>query len=205
MTQESDKGGKYVVFVQAAVNAEERKVTFQMDRTGMVRKKVIFFFTLVFFLLSCAAVKTYDETVSQWTSYEDVAKWMSIHFTYDMGRLSYTRGRGPEDVPPRTPEETFRLQSGVCYDAAWFAKKTLNRINPSYEAKVVWIRSLPISHFVCAFKKDGRLFIMDYGSPTRNTSGVLGPYDSLEEYARFFEKHHPGVTGVRSIDYWQQR
>ncbi len=163
-------------------------------------RKLILLLILVPVLLTCAAIKSYDETVAHWTSYEDVAKWMSIHFTYDMGRLSHTR-KGPEEVPPRTPEETFRLKSGICYDAAWFAKKTLNRINPSYEAKVVWIKCLPVSHFVCAFKKNGKLFIMDYGSPTRNTAGVFGPYNSLEEYARFFQKYHPGVTGVESIEY----
>lgn len=154
-------------------------------------------------VLACATV-TYDEAVSQWKSYEDVAKWMSIHFSYDNGRLGYATGRGPSEVPPRTPEETFRIKSGICYDAAWFAKVTLNRIDPSYEAKIVWLRCAPVGHFVCAFKKDGKLFIIDYGTPYRNTVGVHGPFNSLEEYGKFYEQHCPTYTRVQSILYWDE-
>ena len=176
---------------------------FQINRKETTRKRLILLFAFVPILLACATGKAYDETVLQWRSYEDVARWMSIHFSYDMARLKETEGKGPLVIPPRSPEETFRIKSGVCYDAALFARETLNRIAPSYEAEIVCLDCRPyISHFVCAFKRNGKLFIIDYGIPYRNMVGVQGPYNSLEEYKKFYEKYYPWATRVRSISYW---
>jgi len=161
----------------------------------------------VFLLFACATTpSTYEDAISQWKSYKDVAKWMSWHFSYDMQRYNETVGKGPLRFPPRKPQETFRLRSGVCYDAAVFAKATLNRIDSSYVAKIVVIEdpsdSYVFQHFVCSFKKDGKLFIMDYGTPHRNMVGIHGPYNSLDEYTKFFERNHPIVNHVNSIYYW---
>jgi hypothetical protein len=143
--------------------------------------------------------KTYDETVSEWKSYQDLVKWMEDDFSVDIQRLER---RSPV---PRAPKETFRLKSGVDIDVAMFLKEALNRINPSYQAQivVVIIRPNVFNRYVCSFKKDGKLFIMDYGTPYREVTGVHGPYDSLEEYKEFYEKHNPTKKVIEGIIYLQ--
>ena len=158
---------------------------------------------LILFACATVPIKSYDETVPEWKSHKDIERWMNRHFTYDMARLKEAEGKGPLLVPPRTPQETFRLKSGVCYDAAFFVKETLNRIDPSYKAKIVFIENRPytIDHFVCSFEKDEKLFIMDYGS-YRNMYGIHGPFNSLDDYKKYFERNHPKVKHVQSIRYW---
>jgi len=146
--------------------------------------------------------KTYNETVSQWKSYQDLAKWMEQDFTFDAERYKKFDGTLPV---PRTPEETFQLKSGIYIDAAEFSKITLNRINPSYKAQtaVILVRPNVFNHYVCAFRKDGRLFVLDYGTPYKEITGVHGPYNSLDEYKRFYEKHHPEKRRVEGIEFLQ--
>jgi hypothetical protein len=144
--------------------------------------------------------KSYDETVSKWKSYEELVKWMERDFSFDMER--YKRFEGTLPIP-RTPEETLYLKSGIYIDAANFLKKTLNRINPSYKAQIVVIIVRPnvFNRYVCSFKKDGKIFIMDYGTPYKEVTGFHGPYKSLEEYKRFYEKYHPEKRRVEGIGY----
>jgi hypothetical protein len=144
-------------------------------------------------------VKSYDETVSRWKSYKDLQKWMEKDFTFDMERFKRFEGTLP---PPRTSEETFKLKSGIYIDAAIFAKETLNRIDPSYHAQiVVLLVGRGANHYACAFKKNGRIFIMDYGTPYKTIVGVHGPFNALEEYKVFFEKNHPIIKSVQAITY----
>ncbi len=147
-----------------------------------------------------APEKTYDETVSGWKSYEDLVKWMENDFSFD--KLRYEKFEGTLPVS-RTPEETFQLRSGIYIDAAMFLKATLNRINPSYKAQIVIlvIRPYGFNHYACSFKKDGKIFIMDYGTPYKEVTGVYGPYNSLEEYKTFYEKHHPMKREIEAITY----
>jgi hypothetical protein len=144
--------------------------------------------------------KSYDTTVSQWRSHEDVVKWMEKDFSFDRERYNKFQGTLPL---PRSPEETLQLKSGIYIDAAEFLKKTLNRINPAYQAQIVVIVVRPnvFNHYVCSVKKEGKLFIMDYGTPYREITGIHGPYSSLEEYKRFFEEHHPEKRRVEGIGY----
>jgi hypothetical protein len=125
---------------------------------------------------------------------------MEKDFSLDAER--YKRFEGTLPIP-RTPEETFQLKSGIYIDAVEFSKKTLNQINPSYKAQtaVIFIRPNVFNHYVCAFKKDGKLFILDYGTPYKEITGVHGPYNSLDEYKRFYEKHHPEKRYVEGIGY----
>jgi hypothetical protein len=148
------------------------------------------------------AGKTYTETISEWKSHEDLVKWMERDFSFDMKRYKKFEGTLPI---PRTPEETFQLKSGIYIDAAEFSKKTLNQINPSYKAQtaVILVRPNVFNHYVCAFKKDGKLFILDYGTPYKEITGVHGPYNSLEEYKRFYEKHRPEKRHVEGIGFLQ--
>jgi len=144
--------------------------------------------------------KTYDETVSQWKSYEDLVRWMENDFSFDKERYEKFKGTLPV---PRTPEETFQLKSGIYIDAAMFLKETLNRIDPSYKAQIVIliIRRYGFNHYACSLKKDGKLFIMDYGTPFKETTGVHGPYGSLEEYKKFYERHHPLKGKIEAITF----
>jgi len=150
------------------------------------------------FVFVCATVptKTYEETVSQWKSYKDVDKWMRSHYSYDMIRAKESSVK--KAPTPRSPEETFKLRSGVCFDAAYFLKDVLNRIDPSYEAKVVKVEVSPFPtffhDFVCSFNKEGKLFtMMQYGSMFSNMVGVHGPFNSLDEFKKYYESIHPRV------------
>ena len=144
--------------------------------------------------------KAYSETVSQWKSYQDVVGWMEKDFSFDADRFETFAGTLP---PPRTAEETFKLQSGIYIDAAHFIKETLNRIDPSYQARIVVILIRPYvnNHYVCSFKKDGRVYIMDYGTPYKTVTGLHGPYNSLEEYKEFYERNHPIKRHVEAVTY----
>ncbi len=146
--------------------------------------------------------KNYTETISEWKSYQDIVKWMEKDFTFDAERYKRFVGTLPA---PRAPGETFKLKSGIYIDAAMFLKETLNRMNPSYKAQVVVliIRPYGFNHYVCSFKRDGKLFIMDYGTPYREVTGVHGPYNSLEEYKIFYKKYHPMKREVEGIVYLQ--
>jgi hypothetical protein len=141
--------------------------------------------------------KTYDETVSEWKSYQDVVKWMENNYSVDRKRF--------EGKPPmsRSPSETFQLRSGIDIDAAIFLKETLNRINSSYQAQIVVLVIRPniFNRYVCSFKKDDKLFIMNYGTPYKEIAGVHGPYNSLEEYKEFYEKHNPTKRVIEGIIY----
>jgi len=141
--------------------------------------------------------KTYDETISEWKSYQNLVEWMEDNFSVDIERFKKT------SPIPRTPKETFHLKSGIDIDAAMFLKETLNRINPSYQAQIVVVIIRPniFNRYVCSFKKDGKLFIMDYGTPHKEVTGVNGPYKSLEEYKEFYEKHHPMKREIEAISY----
>jgi hypothetical protein len=147
-----------------------------------------------------APEKTYDETVSEWKSYQDLVKWMENDFSFDKERYEKFERTLPI---PRTPEKTFQLKSGIYIDAAMFSKETLNRVNPSYKAQIVIliIRPYGFNHYVCSFRKDGKLFIMDYGTPYKEITGIHGPYSSLEEYKKFYEKHHPMKREIEAISY----
>ena len=171
------------------------------NKTKTIGFKTLCISTLFLFLVACGIilVKSYDETVSQWKSYKDLERWMEKDFSFDMERFKRFEGTLP---PPRTSEETFKLKSGIYIDAAIFAKETLNRIDPSYKAQiVVLLIGRGANHYVCSLKKDGRIFIMDYGTPYKTTVGVHGPFSSLEEYKVFFEKNHPTVKNVQAITY----
>ncbi len=170
----------------------------QRRMLGFKAKCIPIFFL---FLAACGIifVRSYDETVSRWKSYKDLERWMEKEFSFDTERFERFKGTLP---PPRPPEETFKLKSGIYIDAAIFAKETLNRIDPSYRAQIVVLFiGRGANHYVCSLKKDGRIFIMDYGTPFRTMVGVHGPFNSLEEYRAFFEKNHPTIKSVQAISY----
>jgi hypothetical protein len=171
------------------------------NQIKMIRYKIECLSILFVFLFGCGIifVRSYEDTVSQWKSYKDLELWMEKEFSFDAARFKRFEGTLP---PPRTPEETFKLKSGIYIDAAIFAKETLNRINPSYNARiVVLLVRQGANHYVCSFLKGGKLFIMDYGTPYKALVGLHGPFYSLEEYKVFFEKNHPVIKNVQGITY----
>ena len=147
-----------------------------------------------------ASEKSYTEKVAQWKSYENLVRWMEKDFSVDMERFKKFEGTLPV---PRSPQETFQLKSGIYIDAAIFAEETLNRIDPSYKARVVVLVTRPsgLNHYVCSFNKEGKIFIMDYGTPYKEVTGLRGPYASLEGYKKFYEENHPLKIRVEAITY----
>jgi hypothetical protein len=174
----------------------------QMGRKGVTGVRLLLLSILVLFLLACAA--SYKETICQWKSYKDLANWMKSNFEYDFGRFNDIL-EGIESDTPRDPSQTFELKSGAGIDGAYFAKKVLNRINPTYEAKVVFIKGSErpeSNHYVCSFKKkDGKLYIMDYATPYTSMRGIHGPFNSLQEYKEYYEGIHPKYKGTLSIKF----
>jgi hypothetical protein len=147
-----------------------------------------------------ASEKSYTEKVTRWRSYEDLVRWMEKNFSVDMDRFKKFEGTLPV---PRAPQETFQLKSGIYIDAAIFAEETLNRIDPSYKAQVVVLITRPsgFNHYVCSFRKEGKLFILDYGTPYKEVTGFRGPFPSLEGYKKFYEESHPRKIRVEGITY----
>lgn len=163
--------------------------------------------TVGVFLTAQAAVSaaSYEETVAQWTSYKDVAKWLDKYFSYDYVRAKTTGSH----FNPRPPEQTFQLKSGVCHDGAAFAKDALNRINPAYNAKFVFVKNAygwP-HHWVTAFTVEGKLFIMDYaaGSQFQAMMGTHGPYESLKGYADFLSSLNIPGFKLELVEYRKNR
>ncbi len=135
----------------------------------------------------------YEGEVGNWTSYEDVAKWLRSNFKFDLNRQSQVQRQlketGPENILTRKPENLYAMKAGYCRDAAGFARDALNRINPRYDAKYIFIKNktgLP-NHWVTGFHVNGRIYVMDYGAGHhwQDMMGVHGPYDSLEGYKSF--------------------
>jgi hypothetical protein len=65
----------------------------------------------------------------------------------------------------------------------------------------VFIDRDTVDHYVCSFKKDGKLYIMDYGASYRSLIGVHGPYNSLEGYKKFHERNGPTDLKVLSVTF----
>ena len=125
---------------------------------------------------------------------------MEKDFSFDAGRFKKCEGTLP---PLRTPEEIFKLKSGIYFDAALFAKETLNRINPAYKAKIaiLIIRPYGANRYFCSFQSGGEIITMDYGTPYKETTGTYGPYSSLEEVKKIYEKYFPVRGHIEAISY----
>jgi hypothetical protein len=135
----------------------------------------------------------YEVAISKWSSYQDVANWLKANFAFDQSRLGNilvrTRQNGPAGLLARGASGTYDMKSGYCTDAAAFAIQSLNRINPDYKARYVFIKNRfgQPHHWVAGFLVDGKIMVMDYGASSEwgSMNGVHGPYDSLDQYAEF--------------------
>ena len=141
-----------------------------------------------------AMAGSYEDVIAGWKSHDDVSRWLSNNFTFEKSRQEQIAKRlkqqGPTGLLVRNPatlyEENHR---GYCADSANFAITSLNRIDPAYNARWVFIRNDagPPNHWVAAFDFEDKLYIMDYGpgKKWKAMQGVHGPYGSLDEYRAY--------------------
>lgn len=171
-------------------------------------KKAAILFTLGLQLLGCNSVP-YQQAVSGWKSHDDVAKWLQLNFQYDMDRqrsvIKRLREQGPEGLLARKPEKLYSSNYGYCVDSANFALQQLNRINPNYNARWVFVRNgkgRP-HHWVTAYDYQGKLYIMDYGAGPdwSEMKGTHGPYESLDEYAAYLATLHLDGFEVAEVSF----
>lgn len=135
----------------------------------------------------------YTEAVAGWESHEDVANWLDGNFRFDTSRQreisKRLKSQGPDGLLVRSPEKLFRNSSGYCADSANFALQNLNRIDPDYRARWVFVENAKgrPNHWVTAFDYRGNLYVMDYGAGRKWSAmnGTHGPYDSLADYRAF--------------------
>ena len=169
--------------------------------------KRYFIILLAFVLLAGFKPATYEEAVAGWTSYEDVAHWLKTSFRFSTSRqravAKLMKEDGRDGLRYRNPAKLYKKRSGYCVDAAYFAVEALNRVNPDYNARTVFIlnKLSKTHHWVAAFDLGGKLYIMDYGAgPKWNAmNGIHGPYDSLDEYREFLESRR-WIKGFKVAD-----
>jgi hypothetical protein len=152
---------------------------------------------LVVFLLmlsgSAASAGSYQDALSEWKSHDDVADWLKSNFSFQKSRQKQIgkrlKAQGPSGLLIRNPDNFYENSSGYCADSANFAISTLNKIDPGYNARwvFIWNDAGRPNHWVAAFDYEGKLYIMDYGTGRKwsDMQGVHGPYDSLDEYRDF--------------------
>ncbi len=129
-------------------------------------------------------------------SFVDVARWLEHNFEYDISRLRESRVRvanGLSRIKSRSPEETFKLKTGICYESSVFSKYSLNKINPEYKAEIVYvcIRRDISSHVVCSFYVDEQMFVIDFGRLIKEYNGIFGPFKDVADYANHYITTHP--------------
>lgn len=135
----------------------------------------------------------YGQAVSGWKSYEDVGKWLNQNFSFDKSRQNAIQQRlkseGPSALLVRAPDKLFKDRKGYCGDSANFALTSLNKIDPKYNARWVFVKNAKgrPNHWVTAFDHNGKLYIMDYGAGDKwqAMQGVHGPYEALDDYRSF--------------------
>ena len=152
----------------------------------------------------CKNAKPYPETVKSWKSYKDVANYMQSNFTFDTSRqLEFKRDlrkykQNSDDMYNFTvselskkPIETYNSSSGFCGDSVVLINDALNKINPDYQAKTIFIENGagPTHHWVTGFYVDSKLYVMDYGAGEKWSEmiGTHGPYNSIDDYGNFLE------------------
>jgi hypothetical protein len=149
------------------------------------------FVLLITLVSSTVSADTYEDAVSKWKSHEDVAKWLNNNFSFEKSRQQQIAKRlkkqGPSGLLIRNPATLYEENhSGYCADSANFALTSLNKIDPSYNARwvFIWNDYGRPNHWVTAFDYEGKLYIMDYGTGKKweKMQGVHGPYESLDEY-----------------------
>lgn len=175
----------------------------QFARTTYIRAILVTFLLMSWMGQSSANASSYEEAVNKWSSYKDVGEWLNNNFSFDRSRLGAVqkriRAQGPKGLLARNPSGTYESKNGYCVDSANLSLDALNRIDPSYNARWIFVKngSGKIHHWVTGFTLDGKLYIMDFGAAPHwsDMKGVHGPYESLDGYADFLSSLNlPGFS-----------
>ncbi len=167
---------------------------YAFSRVSGTLSQILLVFSCLFFVATSAnAGSKYDAEVLTWKTHEDVAKWLKSNFVFDKSRqeqvISQLKQTGPENVLTRKPEALFENRNGYCRDSAGFAKDALNKINPEYKARYIFIKNKygQPNHWVTGFNVNSKLYVIDYGAGKHwwALEGVHGPYESLDDYKAF--------------------
>ncbi|MCE7996558.1 MAG: hypothetical protein HEP71_31590 [Roseivirga sp.] len=137
----------------------------------------------------------YLEVISNWTSVEQINQWIGQNFHYDMSRaiaLGSKRNDGPKTAI-FSPDEFFRVRSGICVDLSRFAFETLKKINPEVEAYYLMIDFEPIEiqgsiirkHWVLAYKLENQFYIT---ADSKVPGKISGPFDTIQDFITGYEK-----------------
>ena len=102
--------------------------------------KLSAFILYLFVLINPAGAGSYEKAVAEWTSYEEVAYWLKMNFSFDKSRqikvIKRIKKQGPSGALYRNPAVFYKENGrGYCADSANFAINSLNRIDPSYNAR----------------------------------------------------------------------
>ena len=156
---------------------------------------------------------SYDDQIKEWKSYEDVAKWMDSKWSFDKSRqndvhkyIKKEKKNGRDlttlqlDEMALPVKDSFSSRKGYCGDAASLVKDALNKVNPEYKAKYIFIKNShgKPHHWVTGFFVNDKLYVMDYGVGEKwaPMMGTHGPYNSLDEYTSFLESLNLPKFGV---------
>ncbi len=161
--------------------------------TSSILSRMLLVFSCLLAANAVTAASKYEEEVAKWKAPEDVAKWLKFNFVFDKARQSQVQSQlketGPENVLTRKPDTLFENRNGYCRDSAAFAKDALNKINPEYQARYIFIKNSagPTNHWVTGYKVDNKLYVIDYGAGKHwsGMEGLHGPYATLDEYKTF--------------------
>ena len=93
---------------------------------------------------------------------------------WTMNNLNYEYYLGDQKMDG----SVFKYKRANCVDTTQFILRCLR--NAGYPAGDLWVdsRAFP-GHVICYYKDNGNIYVIDNG--TRNQSGILGPYKSLNE------------------------
>lgn len=137
----------------------------------------------------------YSEAISKWESIEHINQWIGQNFHYDMSRavaLGSKRNEGPKTTI-YSPDEFFRVKSGICVDLSRFAFETLKKINPEMKAHYLMIDFEPIEiqgsiirkHWVLAYEMENQFYIT---ADSKVPGTISGPYDTIQDFITGYEK-----------------
>jgi len=160
--------------------------------------------SIILGLTGCEKTVPYPKVVKSWKSHTDVANYMQSNFIFDLSRqVEFKRDlkkhkQMADDMYNFTvselskePIETYNSKSGFCGDSVVLINDALNKINPNYKAKTIFIRNeaSPTHHWVTGFYVEDKLYIMDYGAGEKwsDMIGTHGPYNSIDDYGEFLK------------------
>ena len=136
-----------------------------------------------------AGPRTYDDALADWTTPEDIMRWVRDEFRYDLDRALDLAEDSPvrADTAIYTPPETFDSRSGTCVDLCRFAVETLRDIDPETTVNYLMIEFEPVR---IADRTLRRHWLAVYEHPL----GLISFADT--KYPGEFSDPHPSLAGL---------